>query len=378
MYTARVSTDRMARIRTTDRGLRLKPTALTVFAFLTLAAATGCSDALAPAARALRVPPVVRDIQPLPPVSQSLPSTPLTRVFLASYPYVEGVLVEGRIQGVIHVTSDPQASCVHVPDNDVDYLGVWIFCSGGQCAWSAGISAAQGTTPSLLACSSRNQNPPYYTSSQEWRDTALVGGIGGNDTVRAVRGGGSLDPTYCGANLCHQTSGANTVTLTPLPAAINLTTPGNTQIAPKTILLPDPYNGTTNFVVAALPVAYHGTTVPTQALSWKWIPALSDSAVTAQCPSPPSGSHSNSCAVTLFEPGSMTVQARVNGVVQTDAIKVVGPQVKITLNKTSMRPSVKSYAGVLAAAVHDETQSIQVSVVDTSGLPIPNRYVHLG
>lgn len=181
--------DPTARLRASHRNFGFKQGALTVFTLLTLAAATGCSDAVAPAARNLRPPPVpLRSLQALPQASQSLPFTPQSRVLLASYPFKEGALVEGRIQGTISVSSDAQASCVHA-NGAVDYLGVWIYCSGGQCAWSAGISASQGTTPSLLACSGR-PNEPRYTSNLEWRDTILVGGIGGNDGVYAVRGGG--------------------------------------------------------------------------------------------------------------------------------------------------------------------------------------------
>lgn len=95
------------------------------------------------------------------------------------------------------------------------------------------------------------------------------------------------------------------------------------------------------------------------------------------CGLPPESSNSYTCAGFIYERGSVVVSARVNGVVQVDTMKVTGPQVEITLQKTSMRPSVLSYTGVLQAAVHNETQNVQVSVVDTSGHLIPNQSVRL-
>jgi hypothetical protein len=71
----------------------------------------------------------------------------------------------------------------------------------------------------------------------------------------------------------------------------------------------------------------------------------------------------------------MVVTARVNGVVQVDSIKVTGPQVKITLQKTSMLPSVSP--GTDVNYPRDEVQTITVSVVDTANQPIPNRIVQL-
>jgi hypothetical protein len=379
MYNPRADNNAGVMIRPAERCFGFRPNAVTVFAFLSLAAAIGCSDALSPAARGLRVPPVVQDVQPLASVSKSLPVTPLSKVILASYPFFEGVLVEGRIQGTVTIFSDAQASCVQANNVAVDYLGVWIYCNGGQCAWSAGIKAAQGTTPSLLACSGRPNNP-RYTSNLEWRDTILVGGIGGNDTVRAVRGGGSLDGTYCGANLCHQPpTGANTVTLTPLAAMINLTTPNNSQILPKTILIPT--NGSSVlFQVSSIPISFRGITVPAKALSWQWTPASSYRAQsTVPCPPPAVDRNGITCGAWIVERGSMVVTARVNGVVQIDSVKAIGPQITITPDAPRMLFSILQWKGTQTNVIRqrDVTQNVLVSVVDSGDRPIPNQNVTL-
>jgi len=68
----------------------------------------------------------------------------------------------------------------------------------------------------------------------------------------------------------------------------------------------------------------------------------------------------------------MVVSAFVNGVERMDTINVVGSQVKLTLEKTSMLPSV-IYTGKNAP----QTQTIQVSVLDKNDQPIPNKIVQL-
>ena len=346
----------------------------------------GCSDVTSPATRPKLVPStVVKDVQPLPRVQQILPvhsSTPTPPMLLAYYPWVERVLVESWIDGRIDVNSNPGALAVHVVNGRVDYKGVWDN-STHQCDWSASVSSQSVIWPGPGCLTSE----PRYTSIEEVKDTILVGGLpsSGNANVYAQRGGTSGDPPDCGPGVplpcncpdgspCHTVSGTQTVTLTPLAATIRLTVPGVTEIAPKTILLPDPNNGSTRFVLSSTPAAYHGITVPTQALSWSWMPTRSDSAVTAQCPVPPTTSVSNSCSIVLFEAGIMVVNARVNGIAQVDTFKVVGSQVDLALQQTSMEPSITS-----AASNHkvNVTQTIHVSVLDTAGHRIPNRVVVL-
>lgn len=57
---------------------------------------SGCSDALAPAPRALAIPQVMRNAQALPVSSMILEFPAGTTHLIASYPFVEQVLAEGR------------------------------------------------------------------------------------------------------------------------------------------------------------------------------------------------------------------------------------------------------------------------------------------
>lgn len=313
-------------------------------------------------------------------------------VQLGYFPFIERLLVEASIEGKLDITSQ-QNVILRVsigPDPEhpaqVDYRGTWDD-AGNQCDWSALITSQSlrvGGTSCLTA-------PPYYQSANEWRDTILVGGTdASNDAkVYATRGGTPADPPDCGPGVttncncpngspCHSVSRQQVFTLTPLAAAIRLKTPNVTEVAPKTILLPDPLNGSTTFKVSSTPTTYRGITVPTQALSWRWVPSQSDSSgsVTAQCPVPPTASLSNTCSVTLYETGMMIVNARVNGVPQTDTLKVVGPQVRLIVPQAKMLPSVTQ----TTADVHypsDQLQTLQVSVIDTLGVTLKNRWVQL-
>ena len=331
------------------------------------------------------VPQPAKDYQPLPPqqaIVGAKASAPTPPVILAYYPFVERVLVEASIVGRLSISSQQNVILrvsIGTSDNParVDYRGTWDD-SGQQCDWNLRITS-QNLRAGGTACLTSS---PFYQSAEEWRDTILVGGTdASNDaTVYATRGGTPADPVDCGpdhptncncpdGSPCHSVSGQQTVTLIPLAATIKLTTPNVTQIAPKTILLPDPLNGSTTFKVSSTPTTYHGITVPAQALSWRWIPNQSDSAggVTPQCPVPPTASLSNSCSITLYETGIMVVNGRVNGVPQSDTIRVVGPQINMSLTP-SMMPSDNA-KGVTS------TQSIRVSVTDTAGNRIPSKTV---
>jgi len=195
---------------------RCRGNALRVTIFLIFCFTPSCRDAVSPVARSLAVPPVIaRDMQALAPTSVQLPANPGTTVYMTSFPYVEQILVEASITGLIHVTSDPAGGGPWV-NADFDYKGVW-DAGMYQCDWSALITTPQATVP-LGACS-----PSGYTQVSEWRDTILLGGIGGNEVVNARRGGGPGAPQYCpNGNLCHVATGSQTVTVTPLAADIDL------------------------------------------------------------------------------------------------------------------------------------------------------------
>ncbi len=164
MYHPSEENDEAVLVRPTKRYFGFKPTALTVFAFLSLAAAAGCSDALAPAARGLRVPPVVRDVQPLAPVSKSLPVTPLSKVILASYPFFEGVLVEGRIQGPSpFLVTLKLAACRQIMLPSI--------------TWVSGLIVTAGNALGARASAPLKEPPPVYLLAREGQTTRATQAI---------------------------------------------------------------------------------------------------------------------------------------------------------------------------------------------------------
>lgn len=343
------------------------------------ALAMGCSDVTSPTRRTLTVPPPVRNVQPLAWSEVDLSSVPGRVDSLATYPYVEGLLVEGWIHNFIHITSDSNATAVHVND-DVDYSGVH-QTGKTECDWAATIHSGLVDAPGFGACKT---TPDYYTKKDEWRDTLVLGGIGGNELVTAKRSGGTNDPQFCtpppNPRPCHVVTGSQKVRVTPLAATINLTAPAATQIAPKTILIPDPYTLPLRFTVSSDPVSYHGVTVPRQALSWQWIAAsgsgYSDSKV---CAPPPPTSINYSCNAFIYDRGSVVVTARVNGITQKDTMKVVGKTVSILPDSTRMLFSIHQWKTTQSNVIKhiDRTQRVRVSVVDTANQPIPNQIVTL-
>jgi len=75
----------------------------------------------------------------------------------------------------------------------------------------------------------------------------------------------------------------------------------------------------------------------------------------------------------------MVVNARVNGVVQMDSVKVIGPQVTITPDSARMPFSIFQWKGSPDTVIKrvNVTQKVYVSVVDTANHPIPNQTVTL-
>lgn len=318
------------RSRAPARSLVIKNRGLAAFILITPCAATGCNDAVAPAARSLRVPPVAsRDMQALPPASGSLPSTPLATVFIASYPYKEGVLVDASITGFIHVTSDPGASAVHVND-DVDYKGVMDF-GRYACDWSASITTLQQTIPQGVCPTAE----PRYSKETGWSRILHVGGTGGYDGVSATRGGGPGDPQTCPSGQpCHVVTGSQTVTLTPLAADLDVRGFYGTQKA-RTVFVPpfthdSPYY-TIAFRDSATPRWAGGLAMPLQGISWAWSegdptaphdPYWGHTSI-SQCPTQGAPFYAEStCNLAVKESGVLTAVARVNGVLHTGTVCV--------------------------------------------------------
>lgn len=180
METAKSGTPRMKKVRSSV-GWTLHRKLFAISSLLVCCLCSACRDALAPTARVLRVPPVVRNVQPLSQSVAILPYTPLANVPLATYAFVEGVLVEGKIEGFVNVTSNVGASAVHV-NGDVDFKGVFDFSMSGQCDWAATIWSPQLSRPNFGGCQPAE---PRYTQVPKWVDTLLLGGYGGNGTITA-------------------------------------------------------------------------------------------------------------------------------------------------------------------------------------------------
>ena len=146
--------------------------------------------------------------------------------------------------------------------------------------------------------------------------------------------GGSLDPTYCGANLCHVVTGVNTVTLNPLAADLDLRGFYGTQAA-RTVFVPALTHSVGYYAVAfndsATPRSAKGIPMPFQALSWAW--RKTDPNATPdpywgstdinQCPTQSLPFYTgNACNLNVKESGVLTSVTRVNGIQHTDSVCV--------------------------------------------------------
>jgi hypothetical protein len=296
-------------------------------------------------------------------------------VYMTSFPYVEQILVEASITGLIHVTSDPAGGGPWV-NADFDYKGVW-DAGMYQCDWSALITTPQATVP-LGACS-----PSGYTQVSEWRDTILLGGIGGNEVVNARRGGGPGAPQYCpNGNLCHVATGTQTVTVTPLAADIDLRGFYGAQ-AGRTIFVPAFTHSqgyqTVAFVDSANAKSAKGIPMPIRGVSWAWRKtdpnAVPDSYwhstdIASQCPTSPTYA-SIGCSLNVKESGVLTSVARVNGLQHADSVcvqcSVIDPQAGLPdsiLNLQAVRTAMLQMAD--SSNGHDSNPDLrreQVAVV---------------
>ena len=155
--------------------------------------------------------------------------------------------------------------------------------------------------------------------------------------------------------------------VTPLWSAINLTTPGTPEVAPGTIEIP-PYPMNTVFKITSNPLTFKGINVPIRVLTWQWLNAAGVPSYIQFAGGPLLVQRS----AYITERGSMVVTAFVNGVEQVDTVKVIGPEIRLTLQKESMLPS-QIYTG----RNKPDTQMVQVSVVDRNDQVMPNRLVNM-
>jgi hypothetical protein len=220
------------------------------------------------------------------------------------------------------------------------------------------------------------------TFKSHWVDTAAIQGNGS-----VSRGGPIYQEDYeCPNNnippvgtACwgYDVATGLTCTLRPLTAAINLTVVnGATETSPGVIDLPGPGGGWVQLRINPNPLTLKAIPVPVKPVSWTWIPNLGgDGQTKDQC----SGTTKILCSMYFTETGKLITTAKINGVLQTDTLVVQYPEVRISLAKTSMRPSIRFYNlhSPPQYVADISKQIITVSVVDRNNVPMNSKSVTL-
>ena len=270
--------------------------------------------------------------------------------------YAEALIAEFRVEGIIGVNS------AH-PDRGsltVDASGALGPGSNSGCFVNVVFKYWNYYTVGFGPC----QTSPARSLRV---DTAFVQGPG-----IAKRGGRIPQGTYdCpGAQFCWSYSGEQKVSVTPLFAAINLTTPGTPHVAPGVIELPA--GGYATFKIISDPTGIKNIPVPIRVLSWQYVAAPGGIGGT-RLTGPATAVER---VVYLADPGWMITTAFVNGIEQIDTIKVVVPEVLITLQKASMEPSVRYTRFDLVPVNIPSEQEISFSVI-RDNVPLVDRLVTL-
>ena len=158
---------------------------------------------------------------------------------------------------------------------------------------------------------------------------------------------------------------SQTLSITPLSAALELTTPGTAEVAPGTIEVAP--NSWVTFKASPNPTTLKAINVPVRVLFWQWTAASGGPGRTVLT----GADTAKQRPVYIAERGSMVVAAIVNGTEQFDTVVVSVPEVKVTPMITIMRPST------LTPAVRDTSwQTITVSVEGITG-PLRHKAVSL-
>ncbi len=310
--------------------------------FLVLSALVACAERQSPF-EPIPVPRSTSNLVMPPSVSGLL--LPITNEWDPSYSiglpeYAEALIAEFTVSGIVAMPSahadraSLSANATGVNGSDANsgcFVNV-LFKYGGYPAFGFG------------ACQSTVKSP----------DTVWVKGPG---TVFR----GPRRPQWTGdcpgATYCWRYDGSQTVSVTPLFAAINLTTPGRAEVAPSTIEVP-PWTWVT-FKVSSIPLGFKSIPVPIRVVSWQW-QAASGGAGQPQWNFADTTLPERRARIT--ESGSMLVTAFVNGVKQVDTVIVSVPRVKITPQTLTMRPST------LTQVVKDTSkQTITASVLGIAG-----------
>jgi hypothetical protein len=260
--------------------------------------------------------------------------------------YAEALIVELRIEGLISVESLHESKL----GADVDGGGFWSH-SKGECnvdvVFSYSIQGFWGPGP----CSTTPPQSPRV-------DTLRVQGQGSVTRDGAVQ---QWDWECPGVARCWRYQGEQTFSVTPLFAAINLTAPGWVEPAPATIEVPR--DTWVTFRVAANPSTFKSINVPIRVISWQWRAASGSSAL----PEWTGAATDPERRAKIKESGSMVVTAFVNAVEQVDTIKVIVPEVQITLQKNSMKPSERYTRNDLVKVDNPSEQEVRFSVIGANG-----------
>jgi murein DD-endopeptidase MepM/ murein hydrolase activator NlpD len=264
---------------------------------LVVAAGAGCTDEQLPSApkmvpaRLTIVPPSLGSTEfPLgssqdPANSMSLPT------------YNDIVIVRFGVTGEFNVTSDPntavQPYAGPLDGSGIFVFGVWYNCYA-NITFSYSVQGRIGPGP----C--RSLPTPYFS----WADTSYAQGQG---TVTRAHG----VPQYtsdCNYHPCHSYNGTQFVSVTPLPATLNLNASANQQ----------PVGSTVSFTGSVTPFSMKNLQTPIKVLSWAWAPDAGGTGQTVPCATPV-----NPCSVAVKENGSMQLTALANGAEQVRFTRVV-------------------------------------------------------
>ena len=176
-----------------------------------------CSESLGPKERAtiprVLAPPnrISPDMQKLPAVQKVLSATPGSTVEVVSYPFLEGVLADITITGIVTLKSHPDAWPIAGPIS-FNHQGIQVPNANG-CLLNAQLSFSTTPGPQYPF----GGGPPCLQSSPR-ADVSVRAVVGGTGT--AVRGAMPVSNT-CDGPCWYEATGSQTITITPLEADVD-------------------------------------------------------------------------------------------------------------------------------------------------------------
>jgi hypothetical protein len=269
----------------------------------------------------LAVPPVRMTVVP-PSVSNAPLMVPeFSPGIIVDLPtYADAVIAEFRLDGTVFARATPGTE---KHNHVIDGAGIWIESFTG-CYVNVVVTYTQGIW-GPGPCSRPLQDPSI--------DTTLVQGQG---TIKRVTGIPQWD-YECNYGPCYTYEGAQSYSITPLSAALDLTTPGTAEVAPGQIDVPP---GTwVVFKVAPNPLRIKNIDVPLRVVSWQWTASTGGAGQTVLT----GGATAIQRSVYIAEPGSMVVTAIVNGAERADTVTVGDPNVVIIPEKDQMKFSILTH-----------------------------------